>query len=153
MNNSYAKAYTEVLEILKYLPTEELEKIPKEQIEFYRKNCDTEYEFEFDISKPIDEQKTLRETNAVIVLLFRDYFATDLQKEKLKRILLQNEAKQEKELHEKYNPDEIFKKVGEDNLVNQSQTETMALVERKKDNIIKEIFKKIINFIKKEFRR
>ena len=34
------------------------------------------------------------------------------EKEKLKRILLQNEAKQEKELHEKYNPDEIFKKAG-----------------------------------------
>ena len=146
MNKNYAKAYTEVLEILKYLPPEELEKIPQEQIEFYRKNCDTEYNFEFDISKPIEEQKTLKETNAVIVLLFRDYFATDIQKQKLEKILLQNEAKQEKELREKYNPDEMFKNSREDKSV--SQVETMALMEIKKDNIIKEIFKKIINFIK-----
>lgn len=149
MNNNYAKAYTEVLEILKYLPTEELEKIPNEQIEFYQKNCDTEYKFEFDMAKPIEEQKTLKETNAVIVLLFRDYFATDRQKEKLEKILLQNEAKHEKELHEKYNPDEIFKKETGDNLGQQVQEQTLALVEIKKDNIIKEIFKKIINFIKK----
>lgn len=146
MSNNYAKAYTEVLEILKYLPQEELEKIPQEKIEFYERNCDKQYKFEFDISKPIDEQQTLRETNAVIVLLFRDYFATELQKEKLEKILLQNEEKQDKEFREKYNPDEIFKKSVEDNV--EKQTETMDLVEIKRDNIIKEIFKKIINFIK-----
>ena len=32
MTNTYAKAYTEVLEILKYFPHEEYLKIPKEKI-------------------------------------------------------------------------------------------------------------------------
>ena len=40
MNNTYRRAYTELLEILKYLPQEEYEKIPKEKIEFYEKNKD-----------------------------------------------------------------------------------------------------------------
>lgn len=145
--NNYPKAYTEVLEIIKYLPEEEREKIPAEKINFYEQNCDKEYEFKFDISKPIDEQKTLRETNAIIVLLFRDHFATPEQKEKLEKILQQNEEKHQQELREKYNPDNIFKK--SENSKKEAETiETMALVEVKKDNVIKEIFKKIINFIK-----
>ena len=145
--NNYPKAYTEVLEIIEYLPKEEQDKIPAEKIKFYEQNCDKEYEFTFDISKSIDEQKTLRETNAIIVLLFRDYFATPEQKEKLEKILQQNEEKHQQELREKYNPDNIFKK--SENSKKEAETiETMALVEVKKDNVIKEIFKKIINFIK-----
>ena len=31
ISNTYAKAYTEVLEIIKYFPTEEYEKIPSEK--------------------------------------------------------------------------------------------------------------------------
>ena len=147
MKSNYPKAYTEVLEIIKYLPKEEREKIPAEKIKFYEQNCDKEYEFKFDISKPIDEQKTLRETNAIIIILFRDYFATPEQKEKLEKILIQNEKKHQEELREKYNPDNIFKK--SENSKKEAETiETMALVEVKKDNVIKEIFKKIINFIK-----
>ena len=36
IDNKYAKAYTEVLEIIKYFPEEEYNKIPKEKIEFYK---------------------------------------------------------------------------------------------------------------------
>ena len=42
-NNTYARAYTEILEIIKYFTKEEYAKIPKEKIEFYRKNMDTNY--------------------------------------------------------------------------------------------------------------
>lgn len=34
INSKYAKAYTEVLEIIKYFPQEEYDKIPKEKIAF-----------------------------------------------------------------------------------------------------------------------
>ena len=40
INSMYAKAYTEVLEIIKYFPEEEYVKIPKEKIEFYKNNMD-----------------------------------------------------------------------------------------------------------------
>jgi len=146
--SNYPKAYTEVLEIIKYLPKEERDKIPAEKIKFYEQNCDKEYEFTFDIEKPIDEQNTLRETNAIVVVLFRDYFATTEQKEKLEKILQQNEEKHQQELREKYNPDNIFKKPENRKNEEAETTETMALVEVKKDNVIKEIFKKIINFIR-----
>ena len=43
MNNNYSKAYTEVLEIIKYFPEEEYSRIPKEKIDFYKKNMDKNY--------------------------------------------------------------------------------------------------------------
>ncbi len=109
MINNKAKAYTEILTILNYIPQEEYEKIPKEVIQFYQENCDKEYKFIFDISKPLEEQKMLRETNVIIVELFKNYFATQTQKEKLQKILILNEEQKQEELRKKYNPDEIFK--------------------------------------------
>ena len=36
MDSECAKAYTEVIEILKYVPIDYLVKIPKEKIEYYK---------------------------------------------------------------------------------------------------------------------
>ena len=149
MTNSYARAYTEVLEILKYLPTEEYEKIPKEKIAFYNKNKDNNYSYMFNETKQIDEQKISREANAIIVSLFRDFFATPIQKEKLEKILKQNERKHEEKLKEKYNPDNIFKNYTINTTPIQSEpvvTET-AMIEYKKT-----VFDKIKNWFKKVFR-
>ena len=43
MNNTYSLSYVEVLEILKHIPKEDYEKIPKEKIEFYENNKDKNY--------------------------------------------------------------------------------------------------------------
>jgi hypothetical protein len=143
VNNNYAKAYVEVLEILRYLPKDEYEKIPKTKIQYYIENCDKNYHFDFDVSKPLNEQQFLRETNTIIVTLFRDYFATSNQKETLQKILLSNEEKRQEKLREQYNTDNLFKK--HEKL---EKDECMDLVEVKEENRLKEIFQKIINWIK-----
>ena len=53
MSNNYKKAYSEILEIIKYLPEEERKKIPVEKIKFFEENCDKNYEFKYDSSKPL----------------------------------------------------------------------------------------------------
>lgn len=148
MMSNYPKAYKEVLEIIKYLPKEEYERIPKEKIEFFEQNCDKEYNFIFDISKTLEEQEFLRETKAIIVTLFRDYFATDTQKEKIERILIANEQKYQEELREKYNPEDIFKKQ-EKVYQKPIENENMQMIEVKEENTIQKVFNKIINWIKK----
>lgn len=45
MNSNYAKAYTEVLEILNYLSKEEYSKIPEEKIRYFKENMDKDYIF------------------------------------------------------------------------------------------------------------
>lgn len=146
MSNNYKKAYSEILEIIKYLPEEEREKIPEEKIKFFEENCDKNYEFKFNSSKPLEEQEFLRETYAIIIILFRDYFATETQKEKLQEILFLNEEKRQRELREKYNPEKIMtQRVQKPKIEPKESTE---LIEIKEENVLKKVFKKIVNWIK-----
>lgn len=92
-NDKYAKAYTEVLEILRYLPRNEYNKIAIERIKFFEANKDISYKFKIDPDMPLDKQNISIEANSIIIVLFRDYFATENQKEKLNVILKQNEYK------------------------------------------------------------
>ena len=145
INSTYAKAYKEVLEIIRYFPEEEYAKIPKEKIEFYKNNMDKDYVFTINPEIDLSEQNISSEANAIIVNLFRDYFATEEQKIKIKEILDLNQKKEEQEKREKYNPDDIFKKTNKakntDIEMSENHTNT-ALVEYKES-----FFTKFKNFI------
>ena len=147
INSTYAKAYTEVLEIIRYFPQEEYNKIPKKKIEFYKNNMDKDYVFIINPEIDLSEQNVSPEANAIIVNLFRDYFATEEQKVKIKEILDLNQKKEEQEKREKYNPDNIFKNKREESTVEinekilENNTNT-ALVEYKES-----FFTRFKNFI------
>ena len=136
INNTYAKAYTEVLEILKYFPKEDFDKIPLEKIEFYKKNMDKNYNFIIKPEISLEEQNISPETNAIMINLYVDYLATEEQKIKIKEILNLNQEKEEMEKRKKYNTDDLFKKY-----YTEKQTNNM-LVEYKKP-----FFEKFKDFI------
>ncbi len=121
INNIYAKAYKEVIEIIKYFPEKEYNKIPKEKIEYYKKNMDKEYSFTINPKIDLAEQNISKEASAIIVTLFRDYFATEEQKKKLEELIKLNEKKKETENIKKYNPDNIFK-IKKANMTDNEQT-------------------------------
>ena len=130
-NNTYARAYTEILEIIKYFPKEEYAKIPKEKIEFYKKNMDTNYNFTINPEIDLSKQNISKEANAIMVNLFKEYFATEEQKTKINEILELNQKKSEKEKREKYNPEDIFK--NKESKVSKEKTlENVLLIEKKK---------------------
>ena len=139
-----ARAYKEVYEILKIFPQELVSKIPQEKIRFFYNNMDNRYEY--NISKEtFDGQTMLEETKAILTILFRDYWATSKQKEKI--LAYENSAKNklEEETRMKYNPDNLFKKK-EDSKKHEEQIEETALVEYK-DSIFKRIVNKILNIL------
>lgn len=144
MNNLYAKAYTEVLEIINHFSEDEYKKIPKEKIDFYEKHKDRKYDFKINPNIDLAEQNIFRKANAILVSLFRDYFATAKQKEILKNLLQQNQEKLEKEKYLKYNPDNIFNKSNSN--INDSK-DKVALVEIKNEVW----YRKILNFFKRIF--
>ena len=90
MEKKYAKAYTEVLEILKHIPEDEYERIPKTEIQFYENNCDKTYKFIYDESLNVKDQSISKEANAVIVAIYMNYFANEKQKSIINEILKQN---------------------------------------------------------------
>ena len=145
INSKYAHACTEVLEIIKSLPEEELSKIPSEKIAFYEKNKDINYNFTYNEDIPFDEQNISIEALAIIITLFRDYFTTDIQKTILKNMLLRNDFDRQKALKEKYNPDNIFSNKLQKNMDEQIKNENLQLAINDNRNF----FIKIITYVKK----
>lgn len=141
MNNTYSKAYTEVLEIINYFPEKDYNKIPVNEIEYYKDNMDKNYKFKIDPKVDLSKQHISKEANAVMVTIFRDFFATEEQKEKIKEILELNNSKAEQEKRKKYNPDDIFK--------NKMQEQVGIVKENMPIEVKKEkFFNKFINYIK-----
>lgn len=81
----YANAYSEVLGILKFISKEDYEKIPNSKIELFETNQNKEYIFKYDPNKILEEQNVSKRAKAIIGLLFRDYWATDEQRDKIIR--------------------------------------------------------------------
>ena len=141
-----AKEYNEVIEILNHIPKDDFKKIPEDLINMFKFNMDMEYEFKYDTKKTLNEQNVSKEAKTIIARLFRDYWATEKQKEKILTKEKYDKQIMEEEIREKYNPDDIFKKKAEENsAVNQSETNLIKYEEN--------IFKKLINFIKRIFHK
>lgn len=151
MITAYKRAYTEVIEIIKYFSNEEYAKIPLEKINYYKENMDKDYNFKINPNIELEKQNISREANAILVTLFNDYFATDRQKEILNNLLKQNQQILEELKQEKYNPSNLFM---------QSKTQQQNTVTIQEDNsensligIKENFFTKFINFIKNIFKR
>ena len=146
VDNKYAIAYSEVLEILKYIPLEDYNKIPKTKIELFKTNANNDYTFNYDPSKTLEEQNVSNITKGIIILLFRDYWATEIQRNKI--IAKQNYDRMKLE-EKKYNPDNIFinhyKNPFTDNTENNQE---LALIKTNNMKWYKKIWKLIKDFFR-----
>ena len=150
VDNKYAVAYSEVLEILKHIPIEDYNKIPKTKIELFKINANNEYTFNYDPSKTLEEQNVSNITKGIIILLFRDYWATERQRNKIIAKQNYDRMKLEEKKKEKYNPDNIFrnryKNFLADNIENNQE---LALIETNNMKWYKKIWKLIKDFFRK----
>ncbi len=110
MNNIYLDAYSEVYEILSYLPARYILKLPIELIELFENKRNLSYVYHLNLNKDFHKQDMLEETKAILAILYRDFGASsDVRKAILKEEMLEREEYQ-KVLRGKYNPDNLFKK-------------------------------------------
>ena len=103
------KACNEVLVLLKMLPEAELKKIPETEIKFLEEHRDINYNFSVNPEVPINEVNISRKAKAILVVLWKKYFATDIQKQKLDKILQENSMKEEQKKREEYQYSDMFK--------------------------------------------
>lgn len=144
VNIEYKIAYSEVLEILKYISKEEFNKVPQDMLEMFKANAINNNEFVYNPRKTLQEQNVSETARTIIAILFRDYWATENQKEK---ILKKQNYDREKIKEEMYNTNNIFKKH------NTQQNEAyikneVAMIEYKES-----IFTKIKNWFKHFFNK
>ena len=100
--NSYSQNYVEVLEILKHIHLDEYNKIPKNIIEYYEKNCDKSYVYEY------DPNKISKKTLAILTNLYIDYIADDREKNLINQIIKINWNIKDSNNRKLYNPNSIF---------------------------------------------
>lgn len=149
-NVSYIKAYTEVNCLLEYLPQSYIDKLPKKLIELIQNQSNEQYNINIDTNKSLLEQEFSQKTKDLIAVIKYNYWSTDEEKQQLKQIFYENENRYQKELLEKYNPNDIFKK-------GESKTEILQqeVIENNVQMVVykESIFTRFFNKIKNLFRR
>ena len=152
MEENYHKAYKEVIEILKYVPQESVNKIPKTMLETFEKKMDKDYVFYVDINKSFEEQNLLEETKDIFAVIFRDYWTTPYQRERIKAKEKYDRQKIEEEKANKYNPDDIFnKKIKEQNKENTKQQNEEQTVNNLPVEYKEKFYLKVIKILKNIF--
>lgn len=153
MDENSSLAYSEVYEILKLIEDEYVNRIPKKIMDFFEEERDKEYNPIIDVNIPLDEQNLKRETMVLLAILNYNYWCDseeekkEIQEELIKNSELKEQA--EKELAERYNPDNIFKKRKEEKEPIINSNENKQLIEYKEQGFIKKLLHKIMSFFRK----
>ena len=147
MDNVYREAFAEVLEVIKNSNQRILEKIPKKFITFLNENKDNNYIVKIDFTDENWDDSIKQETQAILALIYRDYIVSQEERTRLLTEEKEEQIRIEKELREKYNPDNLFKKQDQVKNTEEVMTEEVAMVEYKES-----IFKRFINKIKSIFK-
>ncbi len=149
VNNKYGIAYSEILEILKHIPIEDYNKIPKSEIELFKAYADDNYTFTYDSTKTLAEQNVSDITKGLIILLFRDYWATEIQRNKIIAKQNYDRIKLEEEKEAKYNSYKALDNNYKNSSVNNEKiNQESALVEVTNVKWYKKIWKSIKNFLR-----
>ncbi len=144
VSTEYKIAYREVLEILKYISKEEYNKIPPDMIKMFKLNASSENNFKYNPNKTLQEQNVSEIARTLIAILFRDYWASKEQKEKISSV--QN-IEREKHKQERYNPDNLFKNTKQNEIKGENvHNENVSMIEYKES-----LLKRFLNKIKRLF--
>ena len=146
----YRKAYVELYEVFKVLNSQQMEKIPRDIINYVTNNMDTNYTFKYDLSKSLNEQNFMDETKALILEIYERYLAPSEEDELWKKYdsICANIIEEKKV--EKYDYKHIFNNEAPDNTSEniENTSADLPIVYEKES-----LFKRIIIKIKKIFRK
>lgn len=129
---NYRNAFSELMVLLRSLPQSELLKIPYEEVEFYTKNMNEDYKFEYDYSKTIDEQNISMITKDLLANIYIYYLADNKE-----------ELIAEEEKCEIFIKNDTFEK--KEKTIIDTKTDLIVIEEEK--NIFKKIISKIREFL------
>ena len=156
--NEIERSYVEILEILKHVEPQYVQKIPLEVIEFFQENKDPEYQFVYDDSVSLIYQDILENTRNLLALLNVNYWCNnEEEKQELVNTYKQNDIKYTQAIEDtKVDPNwnEVFNKkesISENNEVKieQSAVNTTSEMVEYKENAFKRFINKIKNIFKK----
>ena len=128
---------------------EDFNKIPKEYIEYLEKNANKYFSFKYDLSKNLEEQDLSENAKIILFFFFEKFGANEKQKKKINDFKANIIAKKEEEKLQKYNYEDLFAKRKHYDIESRTEGSNNGLIVQNKTNI----FRKIINYIKRFFNR
>lgn len=143
MNIKTKEIYSEVYQVLNLLGNEYIDRLPKSLFNMLEEKRNINYEPKYTEDLPLNKQNIKKETLSIIALLHLNYWCENVnEKNELSQMFKNNEDRYQDELRKKYDPDNIFKKHIQENIIKNE----ISLVEYKES-----IFKRLINKIKSLF--
>ena len=150
MKEEYREAFSEVEQIINLMPTSLSNKIPFG----FKQIVSTEKSKTYypRISEPIEECTLKEETTIILAVMYRDFLCSKQEREKL----IERDSKKllefEKDLREKYNPDNVFKNRKKlQNTMDNEVVKENAIIEYKEKNFIQKLFEKIKYLFKRSY--
>lgn len=140
-------AFAEIADIINHLDKDLYNKIPNKFLKMIDLKKDRTFKINIDYSRDINDQ-ILHETKVILGLMYRDYFVSDEEREKLKEKEQKQIKQEEEKIREKYNPDNLFKNKKSEEI--EAEEEPKALVEYKEKTVIQKIFDKIKSLFKRK---
>lgn len=137
----YRNAFKEVDEILKYTDIDLVNKIPKKFIDFLRANMNNDYEFNVQEGLSLNKQNLSEEASSIFALIYRDYWATEEEKEEFRK-----KDEEERKLNEE-KLDHIFDRKDKERI---GEEEDNQLIKIERESFIKRLFLKLKRFFFKD---
>ena len=102
----YSKVYKELYEIFRYIPKDFMKKIPKDFLETINEKKDNNYEFRVEHITDFHNQDMLKETRAILAVLYRNYW-----KKEENTIQIKEKINYKEDLFKKTKKEEVEKSV------------------------------------------
>ena len=116
----------------------------------FEANANSNHIFSYNPEKTLDEQNVLKITKGIIAILFRDYWATSEQKNKILNYEKYETIKEENIKKEKYNSNDIFKNNTKSTIIeNKDNIQEKSLVNVSNIKWYEKIWKILKDFFKK----
>ena len=148
IDNIYRNAFKEVYDILQNTEDELVEKIPDRFINFIKENMNVDYKTNIRKDIEIDKQKLLKETEAILSLIYRSYWETNEEKKEFAIKDEQEHNENEKRKKEEYQGKDIYEIFEKRKNINKVTLDNKLMV-IEKESFIKKIFNKILSIIHK----
>lgn len=143
----YKNSFKEVYDILENTEDELVSKIPTKFMNFLKENMNPNYKTNINKDEELDKQPFLKETEAILSLIYRSYWATEEEKkefsQKDKKELIEKEEKRK----EQYPVNYIYEVFAKRKNINNITVDNNLMV-IKKESFIKRIFNKILSIFR-----
>jgi len=155
VSKEYSEAAVEVLDMLKYVNSENVKKIPTKVIKFLEDNKSKDYICNLDHTKTVEEMELKPKTEAILGFIYLRYWADEEGKKKFEQKIKENEELFLRELKKEFNDNDIFN--NKQNIEQNLQTENVESLPE--ENKLLQEYKeasfvsKLLNKIKEIFRR